>query len=322
MGIKVIQLTSKSHHENLLASLHHMWKQGQLCDVTVQVNYQGEVEEFQAHQLILAASSGYFQRILLSQDTHQAKLPLTNMHSTDFSKYLEFVYTGKIEVARNKISDVQEVARLLDCEALSVVCGDALSAGVLERPKRKTCGSKVEDGCESCVAEQVEANKQPPKRQLSPQSPEKSVDKKKCKATTFQRKTTKQGRKLKLKLAGRKVLHRRLRNSSREDPKGKNQANESEDRTEEESQPGNEDDITEEQETVQGVASDEVHDWDLEEDAPSNDSQDSFMGKEEDSEDEEGQSAEDVKRPSKAQFSCNKCQRTFHYEKSYLKHIR
>lgn len=318
----MVQLTSKSHHENLLASLHHMRKQGQLCDVTVQVNYQGEVEEFQAHQLILAASSGYFQKILLSQDTHQAKLPVTNMHSTDFSKYLEFVYTGKIEVARNKISDVQEVARLLDCEALSVVCGDALSAGVLERPKRKSCGSKVEDGGKSCGAEQVDAKKQPPKRQLSPQSPEKSDDKKRCRAKTFQRKTKKQGRKLKLKLAGRKVLQRRLRYTSREDPKGKNQANEPEDRTEEESDPGNEEDITEEQETVPDVASDEVHDWDLEEDAPSNDSQDSlYMGEEEDSDAEEGQSAEDVKRPSKAQFSCNKCQRTFHYEKSYLKHI-
>ncbi|KAM4712516.1 uncharacterized protein gzf1 [Anableps anableps] len=329
MGIKVIQLTSKSHHENLLASLHQMRMQGQLCDVTVQVSYQGEVEEFQAHQLILAASSGYFQKILLSQDANQAKLQLSNMHSSDFSKYLEFVYTGKIEVARNKIGDVQEVARLLDCEGLSVVCGDALSAGVLERPKRKTCGSKVKDGGELPSAEKVDAKKQLLKRQLSPQSPEKHGSKKKLKAKTFQRKTTKQGKKLKLKLAGRKVLQRRLRYPSKEDPKDKNQANESEDRAEEECEPENEEDINEEmeeeQENIQGGASDEVQGLDLEEDAQSNDPQDSlYMDEEEekeDDEDEEGHSGEDVKRLSKAQFSCNKCQRTFHYEKSYLKHI-
>ncbi|MEQ2213053.1 hypothetical protein XENOCAPTIV_009029 [Xenoophorus captivus] len=299
---------------------------GQLCDITVQVDYLGDVEEFQAHQLILAASSGYFQKILLSQDANQAKLLLSNMHSSDFSKYLEFVYTGKIEVARNKIGDVQEVARLLNCEGLSVVCSDALSAGVLERPKRKTCGSKVTDGGElhGAEKEKVEAKTQHLKRQLSPPSPEKQDGKKKVK--TVQRKTTKQGRKLKLKPAGRKVLQRRLRYSSKEDPKDKNQTNESEERIEEESGPENEEDINEEnevQDNVQGGASDELHDWDFEEDAQSNDPQDPlFMEEEEDDdEDEEGEFEENVKRLSKAQFSCNKCQRTFHYEKSYLKHI-
>lgn len=325
MGIKVIQLTSKSHHENLLASLHQMRMQGQLCDVTVQVNYQEEVEEFQAHQLILAASSGYFQKILLSQDANQAKLQLSNMHSSDFTKYLEFVYTGKIEVARNKIGDVQEVARLLDCEGLSVVCSDALSAGVLERPKRKSCDSKIKDGGgELPSAEKVDAKKQPLKRQLSSQSPEKQDCKKKRKAKTFQRKTTKQVKKLKLKLAGHKVLQRCLRYSLKEDPKDKNQTNESEDRTGEHSEPENEEDLNEEQENIEGRASDEAHDLDFEEDAQSNDPQDSLYvdEEEEDDEDEEGQSGEEVKRISKAQFSCNKCQRTFHYEKSYLKHIR
>uniref|UniRef100_A0A3B3XQI3 GDNF inducible zinc finger protein 1 n=1 Tax=Poecilia mexicana TaxID=48701 RepID=A0A3B3XQI3_9TELE len=322
MGIKVIQLTSKSHHENLLASLHQMRMQGQLCDVTIQVSYQEEVEEFQAHQLILAASSGYFQKILLSQDANRAKLQLSNMHSSDFSKYLEFVYTGKIEVARNKIGDVQEVARLLDCEGLSVVCSDALSAGVLERPKSKTCDSKVKDGGgELPGAEKVDAKKQPLKRQLSSQSPKKQDRKKKLKAKTFQRKTTNQVKKLKLKLAGRKVLQRRLRYSLKDDPKDKNQANESEDRTGEDSEPENEEDLSEEQENIEGRASDNL---DFEEDAQSNDPQDSLYvdeEEEEDDEDEEGQSEEEVKRISKAQFSCNKCQRTFHYEKSYLKHI-
>ncbi|MED6248900.1 hypothetical protein ATANTOWER_006697 [Ataeniobius toweri] len=327
MGIKVIQLTSKSHHENLLASLHQMRMQGQLCDITVQVDYLGDVEEFQAHQLILAASSGYFQKILLSQDANQAKLLLSNMRSSDFSKYLEFVYTGKIEVARNKIGDVQEVARLLNCEGLSVVCSDALSAGVLERPKRKTCGSKVKDGGElhGAEKEKVEAKTQHLKRQLSPTSPEKQDGKKKVKVKTVQRKTTKQGRKLKLKPAGRKVLQRRLRYSSKEDPKDKNQTNESDERIEEESGPENEEDINEEnevQDNVQGGASDELHDWDFEEDAQSNDPQDPlFMEEEDDDDDEEGEFEENVKRLSKAQFSCNKCQRTFHYEKSYLKHI-
>ncbi|KAI4801973.1 hypothetical protein KUCAC02_019837, partial [Chaenocephalus aceratus] len=73
MVLKVVQLTSKSHHENILSSLHQLRLQGQLSDVTVQVDYQGEVQEFQAHQVMLAASSGYFRDILLSQDATRDK---------------------------------------------------------------------------------------------------------------------------------------------------------------------------------------------------------------------------------------------------------
>ncbi|XP_012722140.2 GDNF-inducible zinc finger protein 1 [Fundulus heteroclitus] len=318
MGIKVVQLTSKSHHENLLASLHHMRRRGQLCDVTVEVDYQGDVEEFQAHQLILAASSGYFQNLLLSGDAGRAKLPLSNMSSGDFSKYLDFAYTGKIEVARNKIADVQEVARLLDCEGLSVVCGDALSAGVLERPKRRTCDAKGVDGGDSPGGEKVKAK-----------SPETQDTKKTLKAKTFQRKTTKQGRKLKLKVAGREVLHRRLRYPSKASPRDQSQGTESEEITAEEPEPETEEDKdedTEETEVPEDIgarATEEAKGWDSEEGAASNDSHDPLYldEGEEDEEDEEGQSEEKAKRLSKAQFSCNKCQRTFHYEKSYLKHI-
>uniref|UniRef100_A0A3Q3KAK5 BTB domain-containing protein n=2 Tax=Monopterus albus TaxID=43700 RepID=A0A3Q3KAK5_MONAL len=122
MGFGVVQLISKSHHENLLTSLHQLRLQGQLSDVTVQVDYQGELQEFQAHQVMLAASSGYFKKILLCQDAARDKLLLSNMHSNDFSKFLEFVYTGKVEVARDKIGDVQAAAQFLDCEDLSDVC--------------------------------------------------------------------------------------------------------------------------------------------------------------------------------------------------------
>ncbi|TMS12325.1 GDNF-inducible zinc finger protein 1 [Larimichthys crocea] len=112
MGGKVIQLTSKFHHENILGSLHQLRLQGQLSDVTVQVDYQGGVQEFQAHQVMLAASSGYFKKILLSQDAARDKVLLSNMHFCDFSTFLEFVYTGKVEVARDKIGDVQAAAQV------------------------------------------------------------------------------------------------------------------------------------------------------------------------------------------------------------------
>uniref|UniRef100_A0A3B5APY4 GDNF inducible zinc finger protein 1 n=1 Tax=Stegastes partitus TaxID=144197 RepID=A0A3B5APY4_9TELE len=304
MGVKVVQLTSASHHENILASLHQLRLQGQLSDVTVQVDYQGDVQEFQAHQVMLAASSGYFKKLLLSQDVARDKLSLSNMRSRDFSKFLEFVYTGKVEVARDKIGDVQAVAQFLDCEDLSEVCVEAMSAGILQQPRKRTSVSKVvaTDDLHGAKTEKKTKGKKQPKslplkRQLSPQSSEKEVASKRIKAKNTATEEKRPGRQLKMRLAGHKVLQRRW--YQKKEASGSEVTNEDaeedEDKTEAEAQPENKQDKGEE-------SSEEEED-------------------EEEDEEEEGQSSDTVKRTSKAQFQCNKCQRTFHYERSYLKHI-
>uniref|UniRef100_A0A3Q2ZGW6 GDNF-inducible zinc finger protein 1-like n=1 Tax=Kryptolebias marmoratus TaxID=37003 RepID=A0A3Q2ZGW6_KRYMA len=219
MGVQVHRLVSDSHHKNILASLHQLRTQGQLCDVTVQVDYQGDVLEFQAHQVILAASSGYFRSILSSQDAIKDKLVLSDMQSSDFSLFLEFVYTGAVEVAKDKIGDVQAVAQLLDCKSLSEVCGEALSGGALQKPGGRTCASKLKPQAASGSAERGEktkAKKQPKssflKRQLSPQGAEKEeILQKRLKVKSIQRNVRLRGKKLKLKLAGRKMVQRAQR---------------------------------------------------------------------------------------------------------------
>ncbi|KAG7240188.1 hypothetical protein INR49_027228 [Caranx melampygus] len=278
MGVNVVQLTSKSHHENILASLHQLRLQGQLSDVTVQVDYQGDIQEFQAHQVVLAASSGYFKKILLSQDAARDKLSLSNMHSINFSKFLEFVYTGKVEVARDKIGDVQAAAQLLDCEDLAEVV-----------------------------------------------SSEKEVKSKKVKTKDEKR----QRGQVKQRLPGRKVLQR---NAKKETFNNENQVTtkgteENEDRTDGEAP--SEKQAEKEAETLMAMPMSDVDEWECEDDVQSNDPQDPLLlsieeeeeDEDEDEEGEEGQPKETSKRPSKAQFQCNKCQRTFHYERSYLKHI-
>ncbi|XP_072218438.1 uncharacterized protein gzf1 [Leuresthes tenuis] len=332
MGIKVVQLTSNSHHESILSSLRDLRLQGQLCDVTVQVDYQGDLQEFQAHQVILAASSGYFKRILLCEDATQDKLILSNMNFSDFSKFLEFVYTGKVEVARNKIRDVQAMAQFLDCGGLSEVCGNALSAGVLQKPRGKTSVSTVEepvDVHDATSGEKSKEQKNPKsllcKRPLSPQTSEREVVKKKSKAKMTLRNDKRRGKRLKLKVAGQKVLQRQWY-SPKEAPHGESQvgsagAKECGNGTEDEAQP--EDKKDKGDESSLGKPSSDVDDWECEDDDQSNDSQDPLFLLEEEGEDEaeEGQSEGKLKRTSRAQFQCNKCQRTFHYERSYLKHI-
>ncbi|XP_061563135.1 GDNF-inducible zinc finger protein 1 [Cololabis saira] len=329
MGIKDVQLTSHSHHANILASLYQLKLQRQLCDITVQVDNQGDVEEFQVHQLILAASSGYFKRMILSQDVTQDKLLLSNMHSNVFAKFLDFAYTGKVEVPRVQIADVQAMAQFLDCEDLTKVCDEALSAAIPKKPMRKGSASKIEILPELNSAEKIDKTKGKTKRlslkrKLSPQSSEKEVTKKRCKPKSALMSPKRRSRKLKLRVAGRKVLQKSWFSPKRTLPVENQDGNvisvESEDRAETESQPENE-------VPLEKPASD-VDDWECEDEGQSNDPQDpSFLPEEEEEEEEEegqteeGESKEKFKRSSKAQFQCDKCQRTFHYEKSYLKHI-
>ncbi|XP_057678487.1 GDNF-inducible zinc finger protein 1 [Corythoichthys intestinalis] len=118
----VVQLTSESHSQKVLDSLYQLRLQGHLSDITVQVDYQGQSKAFQAHRVVLAASSGYFSNIFLSQDGIPDQIPLSNMLPCDFFDFLEFVYTGKVELVQTRIADVHAAAKLLDCKELARVC--------------------------------------------------------------------------------------------------------------------------------------------------------------------------------------------------------
>lgn len=316
-----MKLTSKSHHENILSSLHQLMVQGHLSDITVQVDYQGDTKEFLAHQVMLAASSGYFKKTLLSQDATRDNLLLSNMHSSCFSKFLEFVYTGQVKVPRDKIEDVKAAAQFLDCVDLLEVCVDALDAEVMEKPTKKK--NKPADMEDMDVAEtkgkKTKSKKQPQslllKRQLPSQSAEKEVVSKRLKPKD----NVTQGKVLKVRLAGRKVLHRSLIDKKKAAHSEKqcksNDTEEDVDWTE--AEPAVDDQAETEDEPWMEMPATDMDDWDCEEQGSDPDEDMLYM--EEGA--EERQSKEPIKRTSKAQFQCDKCQRTFHYERSYLKHI-
>uniref|UniRef100_A0A3Q2ZUE6 GDNF-inducible zinc finger protein 1-like n=1 Tax=Kryptolebias marmoratus TaxID=37003 RepID=A0A3Q2ZUE6_KRYMA len=147
-----------SHHKNILASLHQLRTQGQLCDVTVQVDYQGDVLEFQAHQVILAASSGYFRSILSSQDAIKDKLVLSDMQSSDFSLFLEFVYTGAVEVEASPVGPSsdgdewvgeEEVHSIDPRDPLFLLEAEGEEEGQFKRKRPKP--SKAQFQCNKCL---------------------------------------------------------------------------------------------------------------------------------------------------------------------------
>ncbi|XP_061609023.1 GDNF-inducible zinc finger protein 1 [Phyllopteryx taeniolatus] len=266
MGMAVVQLTSQSHHQKLLNALYHLRLQGHLSDITVQVDYQGHSQAFQAHRVVLAASSGYFRNILLSQDSTTDHIPLSNMLPSDFSDFLEFAYTGKAEVAQSRIADVQAAAKILDCEDLARVCGE-------------NCTSRSDAVDELSPVTKTGRKKTPLKRQPAPKSSERLSKRPKVKTT-----------KLKMSLGGRKVLQRSI-------PTRGKAFN------------------AEEQDDYMDTPSPTSPHFDKDMLSLSEDEEPLLLSP---SEDEE-ECVVESKRPSK--FLCNECQRSFHYERSYLKHM-
>ncbi|XP_051909052.1 GDNF-inducible zinc finger protein 1 [Hippocampus zosterae] len=192
MGMAVVQLKSQKHHKDILDALQHLRLQGHLSDITVQVDYQGHSRAFQAHRVVLAASSGYFNNIFLSPDAIPDHIPLSNMHPSDFSDFLEFVYTGKAEVARGRMADVQAAAKILECRELARVCS----------MNRKSWSDEVKESSQVTTTGKK-------KKPLTPQLPRKSSERL---SKRYKVKTTK----LKLSLGGRKVLQRSIPTRSEE----------------------------------------------------------------------------------------------------------
>lgn len=330
MGVNVIQLTSKNYHENILASLQQLRTEGHLTDVTVQVDNQGCRQEFQAHKLMLAASSGYFKAALFSQDAAQEKIAVLAVHVEHFSKFLEFVYTGKIELTREKIGDVLAVAECLDCKDLAEVCREALTAGIVPDPASAIYEPVVVDTHELHAqihgqsSQGAKRKRQPKNSQMQPiQSPEIEVKAKRGKAKTTASGESR-GKKRKVSSGGHKVAQRRTtrqRQTFYNDSQGSNEDSddmedgaEAEDQLEPLEHRGDNSMLI-----IPSFDNDE--DW-----ADGGHNEDSaaalqLSARNEEDKDEE-ESKESRKKPSKAQFQCNKCQRTFHYERSYLKHIR
>uniref|UniRef100_A0AAY5KSK3 GDNF inducible zinc finger protein 1 n=1 Tax=Esox lucius TaxID=8010 RepID=A0AAY5KSK3_ESOLU len=354
MSDQVFQLSTAFHHEDMLQSLHQLRLHGQLCDVTVQVDYQGELEEFEAHQVVLAASSGYFKDILLAPDPPK-KLFLGNIRTSDFNRFLEYVYTGKLEVdkefAKDKVSVIREVATLLQCNSLVKACCSVLDEGSLNLHGGKTLSQDTEADLDNLEEEKwgtlgIGVNHVPKmasnKRLMSETRPERGERSlKRAKFTVEERSEAKKeaevsGRRSN-RLAGRRVFVdipkkkyvRKLKDQTRTEDMHEN--NPKTKRTSQDEDTDNTKDAGEalksapEKEGVGLESTDETEDED--EDVSMDCPGDSpfFPSKEEEEEEvyEEGEGATNrSSRHIDTQYKCDKCKRTFHYEKSYMKHIK
>ncbi|XP_077077346.1 uncharacterized protein gzf1 [Siphateles boraxobius] len=288
-----VQLQSNCHHKNLLNAMWKLRTMGNLCDITVQVDFQGELEEFEAHQVVLAASSGYFKSHLLSYDQVK-KIFLCDISPNAFAKFLEYVYSGKMEVEKSYISTVLQMANLLKCPDLVDACEAEIPSTVLDESLQK-------DDVDSNTT-QVKTKQECLKRAI------KRKNVKETEPDAHGRRST--------RLAGRRVsvdfpLKKSKMQTETFDDSDK-AAEEEQTSHDPEAEPSQ--DALGEKDACNDSGSESPHD------VPEEDPQESdYLPNEEI--DEADEAEKEIKKGA-AKYRCEKCSRSFYYEKSFLKHLK
>ncbi|XP_036437649.1 GDNF-inducible zinc finger protein 1 [Colossoma macropomum] len=313
-----VQLISSHYHENLLEAMWKLRATGNLCDITVQVSFQGELGDFEAHQVVLAATSGYFKTHLLA-DKQVKKLSLTEISPKAFNKFLEYAYSGKMEVEKSCLLNILQMAKLLECQNLVDIC----DAKLLDHDKESMHGGKVETRVKL-------------KRGRSEKHAKKALGlRKKLKLKTLdtqrERKVEVQGRRSSSRLAGRRVSVNFSKKKTSRKARPQSEAYDpslSPDETEitqeaplqicETESMGPSDQIFSEKEALADSGSESA--CTLNRDVPDETLEGpDFVPAEATDETDE---AEKECKTGSAKYDCHKCIRSFRYEKSYLKHVR
>ncbi|XP_066451786.1 GDNF-inducible zinc finger protein 1 [Eleutherodactylus coqui] len=122
MESTAVLLESKSLPVHLMNEMHQLRLHGHLCDITVLIEHQGSRVEFTAHKSVLAASSKYFKEAFMNDTNMGDTILLSEITTTDFSSFLEFVYTARLEVFEDQVQRMMDIADKLKCVDLVETC--------------------------------------------------------------------------------------------------------------------------------------------------------------------------------------------------------
>ena len=118
-----------SHKQDLTPELPELWRQGELCDVTL-VSAQGQV--FRAHKIILAAASRYFQALFVGGGKHllegsraggnETRVQLDAIDSASLATVLRCIYDKQVDMDADSVQGLLLAANYLDVPAVRDAC--------------------------------------------------------------------------------------------------------------------------------------------------------------------------------------------------------
>ncbi|XP_074654344.1 influenza virus NS1A-binding protein homolog A-like isoform X2 [Tubulanus polymorphus] len=112
------------HHSDILQCLNTLRKNGQYCDVTLEVGSH----EICAHKAVLASSSRYLMELFsLDESVPNSHYKLNNFDYKHFDVLVNYVYTGKLEVEEHDIKSVYKMAMRLKMVRAAEACSNYLA---------------------------------------------------------------------------------------------------------------------------------------------------------------------------------------------------
>ncbi|XP_067111303.1 zinc finger and BTB domain-containing protein 22b [Osmerus mordax] len=120
----MVQVCFPSVQTSVLESLNRQREEGQLCDLSIQV--QGQV--FKAHRCVLAASSPYFHDQVLLKNMSTVSIPAV-MDPLAFESVLSCAYTGQLRMLREDIVNYLTVGSVLQMWHIVDKCTELLKEG-------------------------------------------------------------------------------------------------------------------------------------------------------------------------------------------------
>ena len=109
-----------THASSLLTSMREFRNQKNLCDITLCV----EEQEFDAHRVVLAASSPYFNA-MFSHEHRESKLSKVTLNGIDPSalkELIEFAYSATLTICEDNIQSLLTAANLLQVTSVIDAC--------------------------------------------------------------------------------------------------------------------------------------------------------------------------------------------------------
>ncbi|XP_020800451.1 protein bric-a-brac 1 [Drosophila serrata] len=103
-----------NHQTNLVQILHALHEVGSYVDCTLVV----DDEQFQAHRVVLAANSPYFQHILRDVPQDHCSIILPGVKGFEIAALLQYMYTGETTVTKSQEPEILRTAKELQVKGL------------------------------------------------------------------------------------------------------------------------------------------------------------------------------------------------------------
>ncbi|XP_067824674.1 kelch-like ECH-associated protein 1A isoform X2 [Heptranchias perlo] len=127
-GHGYLDYTVEKHPARALGVMQELWRDKQLCDVTVRVTYAGKEQSFAVHRIVLAACSPVF-RAMFTGNLRERQAPevrLEGIHPRVMERLIDFAYTSRVSVGEQCVLQLLLASTMYQVEGVIQACCDFL----------------------------------------------------------------------------------------------------------------------------------------------------------------------------------------------------